>query len=71
MFKLNYESAKLLFNEGMTIYLLPCKVEPLKDSLEPKIANKRNKFSLDEIIKSYRYNVCNEVLGAIPSFYIV
>lgn len=77
--KVNKPTARKLYNNGLTIYLLPCKVSdtaltsknswvsPVEISLFA-CAHSANKF--DRTVNEYEYYNCNAELGYYASYYV-
>ena len=77
--KVNKPIARKLYNNGITVYLLPCKVSetaltsknswvnPVEISLFT-CAHSANKF--DRTVNEYEYYNCNAELGYYASYYV-
>ena len=77
--KINKPTARKLYNNGITIYLLPCKVSetaltsknswvsPVEISLFT-CTHSANKF--DRTVNDYEYYNCNAELGYYASYYV-
>ena len=80
--KINKPIARKMFNNGITIYLLPCKVSEmaLNSDIETwghpvsinitkdQLDSKHNKF--DRAINEYCFYNCNAELGYYPHYYV-
>lgn len=77
--KVNKPTARKLYNNGITVYLLPCKVSEValtsKNSWVSPVeislltcAHSANKF--DRTVNEYEYYNCNAELGYYASYYV-
>lgn len=80
--KVNKPTARKMFNHGLSIYILPCKVseraldgndnnwvKPVVINLQTtQLDSKYNKF--DRAINEYCYYNCNAELGYYPHYYV-
>ena len=78
--KVNKPTARKLYNNGITVYLLPCKVSevaltsknswvnPIEISLLT-CAHSANKF--DRTVNEYEYYNCNAELGYYPHYFVL
>ena len=71
MKKTNITKARRLFNEGVTIYLMPSKVAFANPWISPiRINNVENENTFDSIVNAYRYyNLGNGYLGGVAYWY--
>lgn len=75
--KVNKTKARNLFNQGKTVYIVPCKVRFDFNNMwiEPYEINK-SKYeyydvdTFDIIINSFEYHNCNYELGYYASYYV-
>ena len=64
-------TAKKLFNNGVTIGILPCKVRPLNPWIDIVFRDNENNFSFDKWVNAYSFYNCNySELGKYPAFYV-
>ena len=62
--------AKRLFQEGVTIYLYPCRAQASSIWLSPLRINAEYSPSFDAIVNHYEYYNCNNELGRYAKFFI-
>ena len=70
--RVNKTKARRLFNEGKTIYLVPCKVypDPRGMWIQPYDIDKKFDKTFDTIVNSYEYYNCCPETGKVVAFYI-
>lgn len=69
MVKVNKTRARNLYNKGVTIALIPCKVRTLTGIVQPvHITNQGIDF--DKLINEYEYYNCSPELGKYTHFYV-
>ena len=75
----NKATARKMFNSGITIYVLPCKVsesaldcnsfiQPAIFDITRNALEQENKF--DRLVNEYTYYNCNAVVGYYPHYYV-
>ena len=75
--KINKTKARKLYNRGLTIHLLPCKVNPavleMKDSFIQSVPISLESFccDFDKVLNEYEYyNCCDSSVGSKASHYV-
>ena len=74
--RIRKNEARRLYDDGATIYLLPCKVYPDDDHpwIKPNELKKRDEYTIgnlfDKHIDAFEYYNCNAELGYYTAFYI-
>ena len=72
--RVNKPTARKMYNYGLTVNLLPCKVSTNSVWIRPFAINKfeseysENKF--DRTVNAFQYYNCNTETGYYPSFYV-
>jgi hypothetical protein len=69
MLQINKNKAERLFNQGITVYLIPCKVRVNNIWINLCPINKDNE-TFNNAINSYSYYNCISELGLYPHYFI-
>lgn len=70
MIKINKSKARRLFNEGVAINLLPCKVRLNSMWIKPCLIEKKASGNFDDYVDEFEHYNCNYELGYYTSYYI-
>lgn len=68
--QIQHRTAKKLYNEGKTLFLLPCKVSFQNIWIQPFELSNNNNNSWKNVINLYEYYNCNNELGKYTHFYV-
>ena len=68
--KVNKTRARNLYNKGVMITLIPCKVRTLTGIVQPAHIRKQPGTDFDTILNEYEYYNCNNELGKYAHFYV-
>ena len=72
MTRISKHHAARLYNQGKTVYLLPCKVNPSSPWACPAGVQRRpdSNRTLEEYATRYSVYNCNTELGRYPAYYV-
>ena len=68
--QINKTKARILFDEGKTIYLHPCNMVINSVWSTPTGHNKNGGYKFDQLVNEWKYYNCSNELGKYPNFFI-
>ena len=63
-------SAKMLYDKGSNIHLVPCKLNPESDWTSIISINKICGKSFEELVRAFEYYNCSNLVGTYCAYYL-